>query len=118
MRLKLDENLPPSLARALRALGHDADTVLDENLGGHDDPSVWRAAQATGRVLVTLDLDFSDVRVFAPGTHAGLVLVRLSDAPRRVLVERLRAAFADPDAETWAGCFVVVTEVKLRVRRP
>ena len=118
MRLKLDENLPPSLAEALRALGHDADTVLDEHLGGHDDPSVWHAAQEAGRVLVTLDLDFSDVRAFVPGSHAGLVLVRLSEAPRRVLVERLRAAFADADAETWGGCFVVVTEVKIRVRRP
>jgi hypothetical protein len=33
--------------------------------------------QASQRFLVTRDLDFSDVRTFAPGTHRGLLLVRL-----------------------------------------
>ena len=28
---------------------------------------MWQAAQAAGRVLVTQDLDFSDVRTFSPG---------------------------------------------------
>jgi len=79
MRIKLDENLPAILVPDLVALGHDVDTAVDEGLGGRDDPSVWAAAQETGRVLVTQDLDFSDVRAFVPGTHHGLVLVRRLD---------------------------------------
>ena len=34
-----------------------------------DDDVVWSAAQAHGRFLVTQDLDVSDVRKYAPGTH-------------------------------------------------
>ena len=77
MKLKLDENLPESLVQALSALGHDTDNVRLEGIVGHDDSDVWKAAQASGRFLITQDLDFSDVRQFAPGTHQGLMLVRL-----------------------------------------
>ena len=87
MRIKLDENVSADLVDDLVALGHDVDTAPSEGLAGHEDPEVWAGAQAAGRVLITQDLDFSDVRVFAPGTHHGLILVRLR-APSRA---RLRA---------------------------
>jgi len=45
VRIKLDENLPVSLAARLTALGHSVDTVIDEGLAGRDDGSVWQAAQ-------------------------------------------------------------------------
>ncbi len=74
MRIKLDENLPASLAVVLGALGHDVDTVVDEQLGGSDDLTVWQAAQQAQRFFISQDLDFSDVRQFVPGTHEGLLL--------------------------------------------
>jgi predicted nuclease of predicted toxin-antitoxin system len=82
VNIKLDENLPAQLARALTALGHDTDTVPQEGLGGKPDPDIWAAAQTTGRFFITLDLDFSNIRRYVPGTHAGLLLVRLR-APGR-----------------------------------
>ena len=75
MRIKLDENLPAGLAPLLAALGHEVDTVPAEGIGAEDDDVVWRAAQADGRFLVTQDLDFSDARKYAPGTHHGLLRV-------------------------------------------
>ncbi len=66
MKIKLDENLPESLVAELATLNHDADTVPQEGLAGHDDPDVWAAAQAAGRFLITQDLDFSDVRKSIP----------------------------------------------------
>jgi predicted nuclease of predicted toxin-antitoxin system len=64
MRLKLDENLPATLAPRLALLGHDVDTVQDEGLTGHDDRDVWGTTQVAQRALVTQDLDFADVRAF------------------------------------------------------
>ena len=80
MKLKLDENLPGSAAPRLAALGFDVDTVLDEGLRGQSDDTVWAAAQREQRFLVTQDLDFSDLRRFAPGTHEGVLIVRLPDS--------------------------------------
>jgi predicted nuclease of predicted toxin-antitoxin system len=83
VNIKLDENLPERLAQVLSDFGHDVDTVLSEQLAGHDDADVWSAAQSVGRFLITQDLDFSDLRQYTPGTHAGLLLVRLR-TPGRV----------------------------------
>jgi predicted nuclease of predicted toxin-antitoxin system len=118
VRIKLDENIPASSALRLSALGFDVDTVLGEGLNGKTDREVWAGAQAEGRFLVTQDLDFSDARVFAAGTHAGLFIVRLPDSEQWRLGDYLAAWFADPDVESWQRCLVVATPHKLRVIRP
>ncbi|HMI85971.1 MAG TPA: DUF5615 family PIN-like protein [Polyangiaceae bacterium] len=118
MRLKLDENIARSVAPRLAALGFDVDTVLDEHLGGRSDEDVWAAAQAEGRFLVTQDLDFSDVRKFRPGTHAGALIVRLPDSEQWRVADHLVAWFSAPDARSWSRCFVVATVHKVRVLRP
>jgi predicted nuclease of predicted toxin-antitoxin system len=117
LKIKLDENLPYSLAQKLQELGHDVDTVPDEGLAGYPDPDIWLAAQAEGRFLITQDLDFSDLRRFRPGSHHGLLLVRLTNPGRIALLDRVTAIFITEDVDDWSGCFIVVTERKIRVRR-
>ncbi|MDH5738770.1 MAG: DUF5615 family PIN-like protein [Nitrospira sp.] len=75
-RFKLDENLPRDAAALLRQPGHDVHTVLAEQLGGNPDPRVFGASQEEQRVLVTLDLDFSDIRVYPPAGHHGIWVLR------------------------------------------
>jgi hypothetical protein len=53
VKIKLDENLPVTLAARLSALGHDTDTVIDEGLAGKADQDVWGAAQSNDRYLIT-----------------------------------------------------------------
>ncbi len=118
MRVKLDENLPAALVHRLSALGHDVDTVATENLKGRADAMVWQAAQRAQRLLVTRNLDFSDIRQFKPGTHCGLLLVRLARPGRNALVRRVHQLFAAEDTAAWPRCFIVATEVKLRIHRP
>jgi predicted nuclease of predicted toxin-antitoxin system len=118
MRIKLAENLPVRLVSALTELGHDVDTVPSERIAGKDDAVVWQAAQAGHRFLVTQDLDFSDVRKYTPGTHHGLLLVRLPQPGRLALFEKIVALFQAEDVESWGGCMVTATPHKVRVRRP
>ena len=79
---------------------------------------VWDAAQRAGRFLITQVLDFSDIRRFAPGTHKGILLVRLREPGRIALMNRIRDVFQVEKVEDWNGCFVVATDHKIRVRRP
>lgn len=118
MRIKLDENLSGRTAVLLRGLGLDVDTVLDEGIGGANDAKVWAEAQREQRLLVTQDLDFSDLRKFMPGTHHVIVLVRLPDAEQWRAHEHILRWFTDPDARHWGGCIVVASLTKVRVRRP
>jgi predicted nuclease of predicted toxin-antitoxin system len=117
MKIKLDENMPLRLVEILRRLGHDPDTVPQEGLIGRGDKSVWDAAQASGRFLITQDLDFSDARQFVPGTHHGILLVRLREPGRNALLRQVETAFSQGDAMSWLGNFVVLTEHKVRIHR-
>lgn len=118
MKLKLDENLPESLVPTLGVLGHEVDNVRVEGLRGQADEGVWQAAQKAGRFLITQDLDFSDVRKFSPGTHHGLMLVRLRMPGRLALAARIAEVFRVETAESWARCFILLTDHKLRVHTP
>ena len=66
MRFKADENLPVEAAEVLRGSGHDAQTVLEQQLGGTADSGLAVLCQREGRALVTLDLDFADIRAYPP----------------------------------------------------
>lgn len=116
MKIKLDENLPVRLAIELARLGHDVDTVITEGLASRPDDIIWRAAQAERRFLITQDLDFSDIRSFRPGTHSGLLLVRLREPGANALLKAVGAIATE--IEQWQGCFVVLTDHKVRVKRP
>jgi hypothetical protein len=68
--------------------------------------------------LITQDLDFSDMRRYTPGTHRGLLLIRLAHPGRDALVARVSMLFATEAVEQWEGCLVVATDSKVRVKRP
>lgn len=118
MKIKLDENLPLQLRTLLEELGHDVHTVRDERLIGHADAEIWEEAQKESRFLITQDMDFSDSRKFAPGSHHGILLVRLHSPNRRNLVDRVGGLFRKERVGEWADCFVVATERKIRVLKP
>ena len=117
MKIKLDENLPVHLAAILINLRHDVHTIAEENLSGKSDREVWEAAQQDERFLITQDLDFSDLRRFAPGTHSGILLVRLHSPDRESLIRRISEVFRQEEVEGWSKCFVVATERKVRIIR-
>ena len=118
MKIKLDENLPLRLASRLGALGHNVQTVRDEGLEGRVDETIWDVAQRERRFLITQDLDFSDLRRYLPGSHCGILLVRLRIPLRRLLIERVEELFQSDDVSQWERCLVLATESRVRVRRP
>lgn len=93
MRIKLDENIPERLREVLTELGHNVDTVIQENKGGFPDDVVWQTTKEADRFFITQDLDFSDIRQFIPGTHPGIMIVRLGNPSRRQLIKRIGTAF-------------------------
>lgn len=53
-----------------------------------------------------------------PGTHAGVLIVRLPDSEQWRIGDHLVGWLSDPDARAWGGCFIVATIHKVRVLRP
>ena len=118
MKIKLDENIPAALNQILQNFGHNVETVIGEKLVGCADIKIWESAQREGRFLITQDLDFSGIRVFKPGQHYGILLIRLRSSGRLALIERIKELFGKEDPDRWKRCFVVATDRKLRIRLP
>jgi len=118
MLVKLDENLSRSHVALLHQFGHQADRVHDEGLSGANDALVWQRVCDEGRFLITLDLDFSDIRRFQPGTHPGILLLRLRSSSNRAVHDVLSRVIHEHSLASLAGCLVVADEVQTRIRRP
>lgn len=118
MRFKLDEYLPGRAAGLLLDAGHHVSTVADEGLVGHSDVTIAEAAADEDRVLVTLDKDFGDLRLFPPGTHPGMIVMRLSDQSAPLVISVLRSLLEGFELADFVGCLVVVEDTRVRVRRP
>jgi predicted nuclease of predicted toxin-antitoxin system len=118
VRFKLDENLPYRAADTFGEAGHDADTVYDEDLAGQPDEVVLAAAFSENRVLVTLDLDFSDLRAYPIGTHCGIVVLRPLDDSRAATHATLMTLISAGDLDSLGGALAIVTHHLIRIRRP
>jgi len=117
VRVKLDENLSRAHRLILEDSGHDVDDVRDEHAAGAPDARVWKLTSAARRFFVTLDLDFSDVRKYPPGSHAGILLLRTGHPSRDVVAAILRRVLREQGLDSLAGCLAVADETRTRVRR-
>jgi predicted nuclease of predicted toxin-antitoxin system len=118
VKFKLDENLPVSSAAILAGAGHDVDTVGQEGLSGAPDPEVVAAAAAAGRVLVSLDVGLGDIRAYPPGSHAGIVVLRLTDQSAPAVGKAVSDLAALTNADGLAGAVSVLQRGLLRIRHP
>lgn len=118
MRVKLDENIPTRVGAIVADAGHDVDTVVDEALGGANDPAVSAAATAAERLVVTLDRGFGDIRRYPPGSHAGILVVRVEDQAAPAVARAVEQLLESVALDDLAGCVAVFRDGDLRVRRP
>lgn len=117
MRVKLDENLSRFLKLNLQRLGHDVETVGEEGLLSRPDVEVAAFAASERRMLLTLDLDFSDARTYPPGSHPGIVLFRPGSMGPLTVNAFVEVFVEATNLDDLAGCLVVVDPDRVRVRR-
>ena len=96
-RFKVDENVPREAQALLLSAGHDAQTVHDERLVGNPDATILQVCLDEDRILITLDLDFSDIRQYPPSTHRVIRILRPESQSIENTVSVLRGAWL------WSG---------------
>jgi predicted nuclease of predicted toxin-antitoxin system len=93
------------------------DTVGDEDLTGPTDSVVMGACRADGRMLMTFDVGFGNVHAYQPGTHNGIVLLRLADQRPDATLDVLRRFLIGHALDELAGALIVVSDDRVRIRR-
>jgi len=116
MKFKIDENLPVETADLLRAADHDATTVVDQGLRGEDDVRIIEACLREGRTLVTLDLDFADVRTYPPQRFPGLMVLRVRRQDKRHLLAVFRRVIPLMEREPVRHHLWIIEEARVRIR--
>lgn len=116
MRFKIDENLPVEVALLLRNEGHDAMTVDEEDLAGSSDSNLARICRNEDRVLITLDLDFSDIRAYPPNKYSGLIVLRLQRQDKLTVMTFAQRLIPLLSTEVLKQRLWILDENKVRVR--
>ena len=113
---KVDENLPVEVTQLLQQAGLDALSVHDQEMVGSTDATIASVCQAEKRVIVTLDLDFADIRSYPPENYFGIIVFRLDQQDKQSIVRFLGKLVPKlVDAEL-TGKLWIVTEQTIRIR--
>jgi predicted nuclease of predicted toxin-antitoxin system len=72
--------------------------------------------KSEGRVLVTLDLDFADIRAYPPTEYPGLVVLRPASPAKSHILRLLQSVIDGPSTEELTGKLWVVDEAGIRIR--
>lgn len=100
----------------LEYLGMNVERVQDAGLSGATDDEILAYAQQTSSILVTNDLDFSDIRVYNPSKLSGIIVLRIIptefeiNKTHKVLTKLINSE------STYSGKLFVVDKNKYRVR--
>lgn len=116
MPFKLDENLPVEAAELLRNAGQDALTIADQQLSGAVDSQVAQVCRDEQRALITLDLDFADIRAYPPAHYHGIVVLRANTNSKRVVLGLIQKLIPYLQTETLTGKLWILQSNGLRIR--
>ncbi|MBA3425208.1 MAG: DUF5615 family PIN-like protein [Rubrobacter sp.] len=115
MKAKLDENLGNRAIELFREPGHEVSTVFGQNLGGTSDEDLIGTCRMEERVLVTLDLGFSNVLRFPPREYASIAVLaypHLIDLD--TIRERVRVLLRASEREQLSGRLWIVEQDRIR----
>lgn len=113
-----DEDVPRSVANALKDLGYEVKDVRDHGLRGADDEAVYEFAQENQAVLISGDMGFGNILHFPVGSHFGIVIAHFPNTVStgeiaRQLVDR----FSDLSEGDFRGSLIVIEPGKVRIRK-
>lgn len=116
MKFKTDENLPVEVADELRRNGRDAITVVEQRLAGRPDARVAEVCKAEGRALITLDLNFSDIRRYPPNEYAGIIVLRPTVQSIKNIGILIRKVIDTLPTNPLFGRLWIVDDAQIRIR--
>jgi predicted nuclease of predicted toxin-antitoxin system len=115
MKFKIDENLPVEFADELRAVGHNAITVLEQRMGGAADEDIFSVCIDEHRILMTMDIDFADIRVYPPSVSPGILVFRIQPQDKNSLLYCLGRIIPLLEKEQIVRMLWIVEEDRIRI---
>ncbi len=115
IKFKIDENLPVEVAEIIIEKGYNASTINQENLSGISDIGIAEICKKEGRTLITLDMDFSDIRMYLPKDFYGLIILRLKKQDKYSILKIMQKLIGLFPKEPLKGHLWIVEDDKVRI---
>lgn len=115
MLFKIDENLPVELADMLAKSGHDAKTLKEQHMQGIKDPGLIEKCNREQRALITLDMDFADIKAYPPDEMSGIIVLRVRKHSKRHILNVFSRVIAFMRSEPVKRRLWVVEESRIRI---
>jgi predicted nuclease of predicted toxin-antitoxin system len=80
------------------------------------DPAVFELARRENRIVLTFDLDFSEIAARHPDAQVATVVFRLINTRVSFVIERLRAVLTHASADLSRSVIISVEDHQYRVR--
>jgi predicted nuclease of predicted toxin-antitoxin system len=117
MKFLGDMGISPRTIALLRERGYDAIHLVEQKLERMPDPSILEKARQEGRILLTVDLDFTQLLAISGESLPSVILFRLGNVSREVVNTYLLSVLENYATELESGSIISVNEASIRLRR-
>lgn len=112
-----DECIFKTTIEFLRSRNYEVSTASEEKLAGQNNGTILQKAIQTKRILLTADTDFSNILVYPPETHFGIIVLKISKADEDEVHTNLLKLLTEVNPEVIQHSLVIVNKNKYRIRR-
>jgi predicted nuclease of predicted toxin-antitoxin system len=116
MKLLADLHISPRTVTYLKSLHHDVVRVSDIMPVTSSDEQIVSWAREQGRVILTQDLDFTNIIALSGQTTPSLITLRLSSSRIEYVNERLSRILPEIEIPIDTGLLVTVDDESIRKR--
>jgi len=117
LRILADECVWQGTIDFLRLNGHDVMAADEIGLNDTEDELILDYAILNNYVLITRDMDFSNILLYPPSKHRGLIVLKITPQKSEAVHEVLRVALLQFTPESIQRTLIIVDHNKFRIRR-
>ncbi len=100
----------------LRSLGHDVLTTNEAGLRETEDELMLSDAVSNKRVFLTRDMHFSNILIYPPANHLGVIVLKIKPHTTESVHRILKIALSKFDQDKIQQTLIIVDQKKFRVR--